>query len=686
MRILLSTSPHVRHPAVLQNDFQVASPVMLTFIPVGILSLISSVRSAIKIEPSLYDLNRRIIDGTIPLGDTFYRAAAANICSSNPELVGFMSENESYHHVLQICREVKEINPECIIVLGGPHASAVAAPTLKSWECIDYIVRGEGEASFPDLISNCERDKFMPVAGVWGRSANGEVVFGRERPLVRSLDMLPPPAYDLYEPDPDEEIFLEVGRGCPFQCTFCSTAPFWNRAHRVKSAARIVTEIQHVLQLYGSRRMHFTHDLFTTNKAWVQEVCQALIEAGVPVKWTCSSRTDTVNRELLKLMAAAGCNAIYFGLESGSPRILREIKKNIEVSHSFDTLQECLEAGIEANVGFIGGFPTEDMESFSETFAAYGKALEMGCAPVHFFQFTPFEDSSMIKKLGDRICTGHFLDLPLGHDLDVANRKLVSEDPVVFGAYHRPRRQGGELGEELIDALEEFPTLVSAVLLPALWVARLSGGIFALYKRWVEWISDFNDKRGAESFRRGFGTPVLFADFLMEQACSLTSFPAPLMSLLQVIRMNHEIARQEQAAMPTTMANYRTGLMPDVWPKIELSTALTLGEIVGQLQVAEDIELLLATKPPNDLPEPKPGPMYLLWQRVEPGKVQLLKVDQFAFYAVDQLRASPKVAADILRTWTMEGDARSRDRDLFALVHQLEEAARFGIVRPKPST
>src|SRR6185295_7682552 len=102
MKILLVTSPHVRHPAVLQNDFQVASSVMLTFIPVGLLSLISAVRWSLGMEPVLYDLNRRIVDGTIPLDSHFYSHAAAEICSSQPDMVGFMTENESYHHVLQI--------------------------------------------------------------------------------------------------------------------------------------------------------------------------------------------------------------------------------------------------------------------------------------------------------------------------------------------------------------------------------------------------------------------------------------------------------------------------------------------------------------------------------------------------------------------------------------------------------
>src|SRR5712692_8994509 len=102
MKVQLVTSPHVRHPAVLQSDFQVNQSVMNTFIPIGLLSLISSVRLAVSIEPSLYDLNRRIVDGTITLGSTFYANASEALCSQKPDLIGFMTESDSYHHVLQI--------------------------------------------------------------------------------------------------------------------------------------------------------------------------------------------------------------------------------------------------------------------------------------------------------------------------------------------------------------------------------------------------------------------------------------------------------------------------------------------------------------------------------------------------------------------------------------------------------
>lgn len=681
MKIRLTTSPHVRHPAILQSDFQIDPSVMIPFIPTGLLSLVSSTRAALGLVPTIYDLNRRIIDGTVALGSGFYRDAAEKLCSDQPDLIGFMTETESYHHVLQICSEIKTLHPACKIVLGGPHASAVARATCETWPSIDYIVRSEGEVSFTELVRHIMSGTEGPLPGVVQRCKDGTVIDGGERPLVDDLDSLPYPAYEQYQPDPGEEIFFEVGRGCPFKCTFCSTAPFWKRKHRVKSAQRIVEELRHVVDLYGCQRVHFTHDLFTTDKAWVHEVCHALREAGTPVQWTCSSRVDTIDERLLASMASAGCCAIYFGIESGSARVLRDIRKHIPDTQSFAVLEQCTKAGITPNAGFIGGFPSDDAQSIAETFDAYTRALKLGCNPVHLFLFTPFSGSTIIPNLSSRICTGHFVDLPLGRELDEANRQLIASDPVLFGAYHRPRRQGDGLSEEIFDGLEEFPTLISSALVPALHVARSVGGMFGLYKRWLRWIEELNATRGAAWYRRFYASPLHFCDFLVDLLESLDEDAPHLQSLLQVIRTNHLVAQTHRARLPTTMANYRSKIGPDTISIIDLSAPLQLGDIVAHLELAHDVAPLLAAKPGDDVPQAMPGPMYLVWQQMAPDHVRLLRVGAFMFHAVQHLQGLPKDAGQLVSSWMCGAHRDGRDADFIALVEDLTKAIRAGIIQ-----
>src|SRR5215212_4914757 len=146
MKILLVTSPHVRHAAVLQNDFQPDPSLMYSFAPVGLLSLQAVLR---RDEPAssceIYDLNRKILAGSFALDGSFYNAVATDLCSTSPDVIGFMTECDSYHHVLQIGAAIKHIAPGCKFVLGGPHASAVARPTLARCSYVDAIVIGEGE-------------------------------------------------------------------------------------------------------------------------------------------------------------------------------------------------------------------------------------------------------------------------------------------------------------------------------------------------------------------------------------------------------------------------------------------------------------------------------------------------------------------------------------------------------------
>lgn len=683
MKVLLVTSPHVRHPAVLQNNFKVEQSVMYSFAPVGLLALAASARKDVGTTPSIYDLNRRINDGTIPLGPEFYRNAAAGICALKPDVVGFMTECDSYHHVLQICEAIRTVLPSASVVLGGPHASASANSTMLRYDCIDAVCVGEGEVSFPDYLAAIRDDDSRSVPGVLRRTKNGKLIDGGPRELVKNLDSLPIPAYELYHPDPGEEIFVEVGRGCPFKCTFCSTAPYWQRRHRVKSSTRINEEIRYIVELFGTKRVHFTHDLFTTDKSWVKTVCDALIHAGTPVLWTCSARTDTVDEELMRHMARAGCNAIYFGIESGSERILRDIQKDVSVDHSIDILRTCRRLGIAPNAGFIIGFPTEDENSMAETFVAFGRALETGCRPTHIFGFCPFADSSLFKELEELECTGHFLDLPLGEEIDKTNRNLIGSDPELFGSYFRPKLPWLPAG--VISAVDEFSALVDATRLPCLLLAQANGGMPVLYRRWVSWIEATNAARDSAPHRRYYGSPVDFCDFLIKELEGNTAVAAPYaLSLARVIRTSLELAARWNEMPPTTMANHRTFPHQVTIEEVGLNTQLTLGDVVDTLEVEYDVSEALAFSSWDEIHDPEAEPLFLVWQRAEEGHLRLVKVDVFLFQAINELKRESRTAAELIVGWAnLPDEKRAMAGDLPAVLDNLSVALQTGLVNIK---
>ena len=127
------------------------------------------------------------------------------------------------------------------------------------------------------------------------------------------------------------EIPIEVGRGCPFECTFCSTSHFWKKKFRLKSINKIISEIIHYAN-FGFATFNFIHDLFTLDKVFIVEFCTELIKSNLNIKWGCSARLDTLDEELIKLMSKAGCTGIYIGLETYSQSLQSKIKKNLTLT------------------------------------------------------------------------------------------------------------------------------------------------------------------------------------------------------------------------------------------------------------------------------------------------------------------------------------------------------------------
>src|SRR3989338_2707038 len=166
----------------------------------------------------------------------FYRNVAALIQRHGPDILGFMTEADSYHHVLAISKECKKLMPRTTIILGGPHASVTDYETLRNFPFIDLIVRGEGEASIAELVEGIKGNK--------------------DRPLIEDLDTLPVPAYHLYDISPTDCVYVEAGRGCPHACTFCFTAPYWKRQYRVKSPERVISEMALLREQYHVRHLN----------------------------------------------------------------------------------------------------------------------------------------------------------------------------------------------------------------------------------------------------------------------------------------------------------------------------------------------------------------------------------------------------------------------------------------------
>lgn len=682
MNIVISTSPHIKHSAVLEADFRPRNDLMYTFAPLGILMLCATLRERLGITPIIYDINANINNDEIKNSDSFYENAAESILRTKPDVLGFMSECDSYHHVLQICKKVKEKKPECFIVLGGPHATAVAMPTMKKWNCVDAVVLGEGEITFTELAQALQSGSKEIVAGTIMRDAFSIPVEGEKRELVNSLDELPFPAYDLYTPLSGEELFVEAGRGCPFKCTFCSTSPFWQRRHRVKSATRIVEEIKYIRQFHEVSRVHFTHDLFTTNNEWVEEVCHALIHADLGIKWTCSSRIDTISEPLIALMAQAGCNAIFFGIESGSERVLKLIDKAIPFEKTCEIISICYKYGISPNGGLILGFPFEDTESFRDTFNAYVQLLKRGMKPLHIFSYCPFAQSSLYKSLGTMECSGNFLDIPLPEKIDAANRQLIKSDRELFGSYFKPVLEPviTELKRGMLYAIDEFALLVDAVRIPSLRLADDLGGMDNLFFKWVQHISAKNQVQNKPIHRKYFGSPLDYCDFLI-MLCQerQESLPAYIEQALMVIRQNFNISLSMSQKEGTTMANYRSKTLAKSLTEARVETRVRADNIIAYMRLEYDVSPVLnATTLPDDYNPPKDH-TNLIWQKSSSGNVALIRVNDFIYDIVVEQNKEGFTVQELIDKWITSKEHET-DLNIDVLLGDLQSALEKEIV------
>lgn len=678
MKIVLSTSPHVRHPAVLLNDFSAAQIMMYSFAPVGLLSLIGALRRDLGsyVHVGLFDVNSAIDFHNNKLSDQFYKVIAESIVMEGPDVVGFMTECDSYHHVLQMCQEIKELNPRIIIVLGGPHATSVAMETLKRYHCIDAIVKGEGEKSFVELIRSYLTGSELSIPGVAQR-LRGVIHDGGSSALIECLDELPNVAYDLYVPSENEEIFLEVGRGCPFSCSFCSTAPYWGRRHRVKSPDRILSEIATVRSMYGASRIHFTHDLFTVDQRWVARVCDALKSANLGVEWTCSARTDTVSEKILDLMKEAGCGAVYFGLESGSNAMLKKINKPISIDRSVELISYCRDIGIRANAGFIVGLPGESIEELQQTFECYERVVNVGCKPTHIFAYCPFNGAGGYPGDSELIINNHFLDIPLVASLDLANRKLVTSEPDLFGAYRRSKNSAlGSLGDGYLFGVDEFTPLVESLLAPTMYLSERTEGLLYLYKSWILWIEKKNDISSNSSYRRWYGSPNAFCEFLIHFA-ELNCAEKHLLAYLKFASHALKLGITNSSQASVTMAGFRTLEGVRAQPVV-LNTVVSAKHVISILSISYDISGFLSWKCGESLPESILVESCYVWVKVE-EETRLLRTGEIGAKVIKLLSSDDSTVASL---WVkmLNDENSSLSADCYALQKWIESAISQGLL------
>ncbi|MCB9139499.1 MAG: radical SAM protein [Caldilineaceae bacterium] len=317
----------------------------------------------------------------------------------------------------------------------GTHVTPMTLETMRPFPALDFILRGEPEMTLRDLLDTLEgkepgdprikkmleetnhlqkrrqgrevtADAFSVNPGesslttilglAWRNGA--EIVVNPDRPFIPDLDDLPIPRHDLLPLDKQimpmikgPFTFIVTSRGCPAGCTYCIKHVSYQNNVRVRSAGNIVAELEGLDQL-GIRNIHMYADLFTVNREHVVELCRLIIERDLKIRWTCNSRVDYVDQEMLSLMGQAGCWLISWGIESANEQILKRVRKGYRKEQALQALCWAKEAGIKNWGYFIIGLPEETEESIRQTID-YAKKLPLDIALFHIaapYPGTPF--------------------------------------------------------------------------------------------------------------------------------------------------------------------------------------------------------------------------------------------------------------------------------------------------------
>ncbi len=329
---------------------------------------------------------------------------AREIAELRPDVVGISSLTPQWPDVETLADIVKAQNQDIITVVGGPHVTALPRDSAGH-RSVDIAVVGEGEDTMVEICEAAAGETgFSGVDGIV-IGLNGEIESTPLRVRNMALDQVPFPAHDLlpepalYNPFPvwgtgGNFSCMISGRGCPYDCSFCDVTEQQGKRYRLRSAVNIVDELTWLHEEFGVRTFSFRDPSVVCKRSRLMEMCELISERGLDMGWTCSSRANEVDLEMLQAMKNAGCRLVQYGIEVGNAELLKEIKK-VSKERVIQAVSDTRKAGLSAHGYFLFGFVEETEETLKET-VEFSKQLELDSAG--FAVMVPFPGTQEFEK------------------------------------------------------------------------------------------------------------------------------------------------------------------------------------------------------------------------------------------------------------------------------------------------
>lgn len=542
MRVLLASAPH-------RDTFGYSMP------PPGLLRLGGALeRGGIDVE--LDDLAHALAKGELPEGDGLADAASERVLARGAvDVIGLSVMGATLPIALAILERVRKRSPSVRTWIGGPGTTGVDRAIVERFACVDVVVRGEGEVTALELAR--ARDP-RGVAGTTWRAADGTVVREPDREPIRDLGDLPPYAwhrlpsiaeYKRVTGAEDGLVPIDSGRGCAYDCSFCTIGRFWSRRSRVLPAHRLADEIEGLASIEGAKCAYLCHDLFGAQRAHALDLCRELEARGARVPFEVRARADHLDRELLDAMARAGGYRVLLGIESGAASVRRANQKGMR--DDVDLLRvvdDCASAGITPILSLILGLPGEGEVELAASLDFCSDAALRAGVNLSLHLVNPQPGCGLGEEHGAeaRAVEGIPPDMALGAGETAAEQALIAAHPDLFSTFAllpQPTERLhalAEIARELPEVLMRFPRTFALL-------RRRHGDALAT------WRSLKGSGRSFEAFARASRDPLVDDLLAWEQALVRAGSGAPASTprgpraRSAIVRVTHDVVAAADA-------------------------------------------------------------------------------------------------------------------------------------------
>jgi radical SAM superfamily enzyme YgiQ (UPF0313 family) len=402
------------------------------YVPLGALALATVLRKD--------GFDAEILDINAICEDPSYRGMTEAIVAAKPDVVGFSTWCNYYLDLVKTAERIRQGLPDVKILFGGVQATHTDRETVQAFPQVDVVARGECDHTISEIISSIhDPDKLRRVRGVtfMSRGTPGRTP---DQGPVMDLDALPLPDYSLLRSMKEiDRVGIDVGRGCPFRCGYCVSNSMGEGKFRQRSVENIVKIVKGLLDDYGKTYFRFEHDMLTLKRKWLLDLCDSLEKENLGISWECFSRIDTIDEEMMERMAAAGCNDIYFGIETGSPRMQKLLNKRLRLDRAPSVIRKVCDFGMIAASGFILGFPQEKMSDIAQTMRLMLElyfSSQAGLSDVFIWLLVAFPGSPLFERYGRQLALDEHVSNFAASPATLVDMEFVKNHAEVFSNFY----------------------------------------------------------------------------------------------------------------------------------------------------------------------------------------------------------------------------------------------------------